>query len=139
LGREGKGENKKVTMLSKIYDTLALILAKPGGVVFSNAPKITEITAAQWATAQAQVGVTNQCVLLAAANPKRKGFSVYNNSAANSCYLQTSTAANSQFAQIAKNDTPAAHFQMFGALSYTGPIYGRRNTGTGGGWCVEFE
>jgi len=136
-----------VTRLDKIYEMLLQSCAwleqlfnKPSGFVLSHTAKITEITAAQWAIAQAQTGgAANQCVLLAAANPNRKGFSVYNNSGANSCYLQATTSPNSQFAQLAANTGPTAHFQMFGPLVYTGPIYGRRNAGTGGGWCVEFE
>jgi len=123
---------------AEIKASLDLIYAKDSTLSKSSTIVITEVTAAQWATAQAQVTVEGKGVLLAAANANRKGFSVYNNSTANSAYIQASTNPLSQFAQVGTNASSAAQFQMFGPMIYTGPIYGRRNGGTGGGWCVEF-
>ncbi len=82
-------------------------------------------------------------VLLAAANPNRKAFAIYNNSTS-SMYVcvDTGGSAPNQIGQCASNAGPTAHFysgQISSNYCYTGPIYGRRNSGSGGAWVVEFE
>lgn len=126
-------------VIAESRDLLTTISEKDAGLVKSSSSSITNITAAAFATAQAQVGAANQCVLLAASNANRKGFAIYNNST-NSMYVQTSTDTSSQIGQCASNAGPTAHFYsgQLGNLIYTGPLYGRRNSGTGGAWCVEF-
>lgn len=78
-------------------------------------------------------------ILLARENPKRIGFVVYNNST-NSLYVSIDQGgAGSQIGQCGSNASSAAHFSMLQGVIYTGNIYGRRNSGSGSAWVVEFE
>lgn len=81
-------------------------------------------------------------VKICEANPKRKSFSVYNNST-NTLYVGVDVDASggNQIGQCATNAGPTAHFYsgMMGSVCYTGALYGRRNSGTGNVVVIEFE
>lgn len=141
-----------MTMLQKIYAVLNNIFNKPldlddvlsklqeivdkpsAGNIISSSTKITVIATGSFPSATD--------VLLAAANPNRKGFSIYNNSTS-SMYVGVGipASASTQIGQCASNAGPTAHFYsgQLGNFAYTGPLYGRRNAGSGSAWCVEFE
>lgn len=79
-------------------------------------------------------------ILLAPANPNRRGFIIYNNST-NSMYIGVASPATTgnQIGQCGSNASSAAHFSMLDAVCYTGALYVKRNSGTGSAWIVELE
>lgn len=81
-----------------------------------------------------KVNVTTGSVILVPANPKRKGFYIYNNSA-NSVYLTfDSVSLSAEPTMILATFTQAS---MVAGLVYTGVISAIRNSGTG--HCIVWE
>lgn len=78
--------------------------------------------------------ITTTSQKIIAANPKRKGLVLYNNSA-NSVYLALGVAANSNTSMTFILAT-FAHLVIPSPV-YTGDIYGIRNSGTGTVLCTE--
>ncbi len=78
-------------------------------------------------TASSSVGTSSVVVL--AANPKRLGFLIYNNSA-NSVYIDFSPLASSSTHMVLLIATFAT-YQMLGPVVYTGMISAIRNAGSG--------
>lgn len=72
--------------------------------------------------------ITNSSVLVVGANPNRKGFIVWNNSA-NSVYLSFATTSSSATPTYILGAFTSWVYQ--GLIIYQGPISGIRNTGSG--------
>lgn len=80
--------------------------------------------------------VTTSSVVIAPANPARRGIIIYNNSG-NSRYLTFGPTASS--ATCTMIIPTFAHIMMLGPVVYTGPISAIGNAGTGNFTITELE
>jgi hypothetical protein len=87
-------------------------------------------------TKTTSVSVTTTSVVIAEANPRRRAFVVYNNSA-NSAYITYGpTSAGSTCTRILATFN---QFEMLGPVVYTGQISAIRNSGSGTLTITELE
>lgn len=91
---------------------------------------IKTIAASQVSAAQASVSpnVAQASVVIAAANPRRMGYLVYNNGS-NSCYICLGATASGALCH--KILASFATWECYGPVCYTGVMSAIRNAGTG--------
>jgi hypothetical protein len=110
---------------------LLLVAAAQTFNPFRNEPIPQTIMPGQTATVtpvSPGVNVTTTSVVIAPANPNRRGFVIFNNSS-NSAYV--SLAATSVASTCTRLVAAFASWEMVGGLAYTGPISAIRNSGAG--------